>query len=56
MTPKDCDRPGDGTSDLGDHRELKPGMCEFSDRRSGIPGGNTSKLFEDPLSGLLTGG
>lgn len=55
MAPEDRDRAGGGTSDLGDHGELDPGVCEFGDRNSGLSGGDTGERIEDPLSGLLTG-
>ena len=56
MATKDRNRAGGGTGDPGDHGKLNPGVREFGDCDSRFSGGNSSKLIEDPLSRLLTGG
>lgn len=56
MAPEDCDWAGGGTSDLGDHGELDPGVREFGDRNSGLSSGDTCECVKYPLSRLLTGG
>ena len=55
MATKNRERAVGGTSDLSDHRGLRPGVFECADRDSWLSGSNGGERTEDPLRGLLTG-